>query len=62
MNRAIERMLKARTVIVDKRLIVLAPNHSFPKLADNLAARMLLQDICDKFPNYQHGISHEALK
>jgi hypothetical protein len=48
--------------ISDKRCTVVAKNGvSFPRLSDNMAARMLRQDVCVKSDHYVKGISFERV-
>ena len=64
MNRAISRAINARTTIITPRQVIVSAKNGpdFPKLADNVAARVLLQDVCKASPHYSKTISQEMMK
>ena len=64
LNRAVARLIKARTVIVTPRQVIVSVKNGadFPKLADNVAARVMMQDIDPNVVGYNSRASFEVMK
>ena len=64
MNRAISRLINARTVIINPRQVIVSAKNGpdFPKLADNVAARVMMQDFDASRADYSKTISQEVMK
>ena len=55
-------MTHTQKIIVDRRVIVAANNSNFPKLSENVAVRLMLQDIDKAAKFYSPTISKDAMK